>query len=340
MKTVGLLLGGTAAALLATALIVTPGWNFSRVHTKQTGYRGLSVGEMSTKESERLLKFANALPDPIDPAEAGGKRATDVYKNVKVLTDLSAAQLDRVMLGLGAWVGGEQGCTYCHNPENLADDSLYTKKVARTMLQMTRHINKDWQAHVGTTGVTCYTCHRGQPVPNSIWYKDAPPKTSGAASTNHDMGHPNAVNGWTALNTDPFSGILDGKDVVRVQSAQALPTGFGPTIQATEKTYSLMVAISSSLGVNCTYCHSSRVFRSWDEGSPLRVTAWQGINLVRDLNGGYLQPIAADLPANRLGPTGDGPKLYCKTCHQGAPKPLLGVSLAKDWTELGGVAAK
>ena len=31
--------------------------------------------------------------------------------------------------------------------------------------QMTRHINADWKTHVGATGVTCYTCHRGQPVP-------------------------------------------------------------------------------------------------------------------------------------------------------------------------------
>jgi photosynthetic reaction center cytochrome c subunit len=340
MKTVGLLLGGTAAALLATALILTPGWNFSKVHTTQTGYRGTSIGELSTAESVRLLKAANALPDAIDPAEAGGKRATDVYKNVKVLTDLTEGQFNRVMLGLGAWVGGEQGCNYCHNPENLADDSLYTKRVSRTMLQMTRHINKDWQAHVLTTGVTCYTCHRGQPVPKGVWYKDAPPKAGGAAATSHDLGHPNRVNAFTAMNTDPFSGILDGKDAIRIQSTQALPTSFGPTIFKTEKTYSLMLAISGGLGVNCTYCHNSRDFFSWSEGSPLRVNAWQGINLVRDLNANFLKPLQAEWPANRLGPTGDGPKLYCATCHQGAPKPLLGAQLAKDWSELGGVAAK
>ena len=341
MKTTALLLGGTAAALIATALIFTPGWNLSRVHTNQTGYRGLSMGEMSTAKSEKLLKFANALPDAIDPAEAGGKKATEVYKNVQVLTDLSAAQFDRVMLGFAAWVGGENGCNTCHNPDNLADDSPYQKKVARTMIQMNRHINKDWQSHVLTTGVTCYTCHRGQPVPKGVWYTDPAPKGMGAATNNGNKGHPNAVNGYTAMNTDPFSGILDGKDPVRVVPAKALPTGdFGATIFDTEKTYSLMMAISGGLGVNCTYCHNSRQFRSWDEGSPLRVKAWQGINMVRELNATYLAPIKADLPANRLGPTGDGPKLYCLTCHQGAPKPLLGAKMAKDWTELGGVEAK
>jgi photosynthetic reaction center cytochrome c subunit len=341
MKTTALLLGGTAVALIGTALIFTPGWNLSRVHTNQTGYRGLSVGEMSTAKSEKLLKFANALPDAIDPADAGGQKATSVYKNVQVLTDLSAAQFDRVMLGFAAWVGGENGCNTCHNPDNLADDSLYTKKVARKMIEMTRHINKDWQPHVLNTGVTCYTCHRGQPVPKGVWYNDPGPKAHGVAATNYGMGHPaGAANGYTAMTTVPFSGILDGKEPVRIQSMNALTQGPGPSVLATEKTYSLMMSISYGLGVNCTYCHSSRVFWSWSEGNPLRVNAWQGINLVRDLNTNYLAPLASVWPANRLGPTGDGPKLYCMTCHQGAPKPLLGAKMAKDWTELGGVAAK
>jgi photosynthetic reaction center cytochrome c subunit len=340
MKTTALLLGGVATALLGTAVIFTPGWNLSKVTTTQTGYRGLMMGELSTQKSRDLLKAANALPDAIDPAEAGGKKATEVYKNVQVLTDLSENQFNRVMLGLAAWVGGEQGCAYCHNTDNLADDSLYAKKVARVMLKMNRHINKDWQAHVGVAGVTCYTCHRGQPVPKYIWYKGAPPRTGGFTASNDGAGHPNVVNGFTALNTDPFSGYLDGKDSIRVQSEKPLPVSFGPSIKAAENTYSLMMAISGSLGVNCTYCHNSRHFRDWSQGSPLRVTAWHGINMARDLNASYLAPIKADLPANRLGPTGDGPKVYCATCHQGAPKPLLGQGMAKNWPELDGVAAK
>jgi photosynthetic reaction center cytochrome c subunit len=341
MKTTALLLGGVATALIGTALIFTPGWNLSRVYTNQAGYRGLSMGEMYTEKSASMLKFANALPDAIDPAAAGGPKATAAYKNVQVLTDLSQAQFDRVMLAMAAWVGGADGCNTCHNPENLADDSLYQKKVSRVMLKMTQHINKDWQSHVANTGVTCYTCHRGQPVPKGVWFKDPAPKATGFAANNDNKGHPSVVNGYTAMNTDPFSGILDGKGAVRIESDKALPTGkFGASIIDTEKSYSLMMAISGGLGVNCTYCHNSRQFRSWDEGSPLRATAWQGINLSRDLNANYLATIKAELPANRLGPTGDGPKLYCMTCHQGAPKPLLGAAMAKDWPEFGAVAAK
>ena len=58
--------------------------------------------------------------------------------------------------------------------------------------------------------------------------------------------------------------------------------------------------------------------------------------MVRELNDKYLDPLKDVLPANRLGPLGDAPKASCATCHQGAAKPLLGVSLAKDFPELGG----
>ena len=338
MRNVALFFGAVAFSLLTIAMLLTAGWVAPPIHTVQGGFRGLSMGQMSTAGSEKALKLANALPDAIDKASPDGDKATAIYQNVQVLTDLSADQFNRLMLGLSAWVAPpEQGCAYCHNTDNMADDSLYTKKVARRMLQMTRHINKDWQAHVGATGVTCYTCHRGQPVPANIWFKGEPPKATGFASTNQGMGHPNLVNGSTAMHADPFSALLEGKDSIRVQASQALPVGYGASIQATEQTYSLMIAMSKSLGVNCTFCHNSREFGQWPESTPPRVTAWHGIQLVRDLNTAYLDPLQPEWPANRLGPTGDGPKLYCATCHQGAQKPLLGVSLARDWPELGGV---
>jgi photosynthetic reaction center cytochrome c subunit len=343
MKTIIIVFVGVAVALLASAVLFTAGWNAPPIHTVQGGFRGLAFGQLSTPKQETLLKAANTLPDPIDPAAPGGKKVKDlpgVYKNIQVLGDLTEDQFLRVMTGLGAWVGGEKGCLYCHNPDNMADDSLYPKKVSRVMLTMTRHINKDRQSHVVATGVTCYTCHRGQPVPANIWFKGAPPAGGGAATNNNGFGHPVAYNGTTSLSTDPFTGYIDGNNSIRVQPTQALPVKFGTSVQNAEQTYSLMVAISKSLGVNCTFCHFSRAFYDWQQSPPQRLTAWHGLQLVRDLNDNYLAQIKPLLPANRLGPTGDGPKVYCATCHQGVNKPLAGVSLAKDWPELNGVPAK
>ena len=335
-----LLFGTAAFILLNVAMLFTAGWSHPPIHGVQTGFRGTGMDQLSTNESERLLKLANALPDEIDKASPDGDKATTVYKNVQVLTDLSIDQFNRVMLGVSAWVApADQGCAYCHNVNNMADDSLYTKRVARVMLRMTRHINQDWKAHVADVGVTCYTCHRGQPVPANVWYKGARREAGGFATNNAGLGHPSKLNGSTELSGDPFSGYLNGDENVRVQATRALPVGYGAPIQATERTYSLMMALSSSLGVNCTFCHNSREFGQWPESTPQRVTAWHGVQMSRDLNVHYLETLQPEWPPNRLGPAGDGPKLYCATCHQGAPKPLLGASLAKNWPELGGAPA-
>jgi photosynthetic reaction center cytochrome c subunit len=99
-----------------------------------------------------------------------------------------------------------------------------------------------------------------------------------------------------------------------------------------------MVHMSESLGVNCTYCHNTRNFASWEESRPQRVTAWHGIRMARDLNNDYMTPLTDTFPANRLGPKGDVAKVNCTTCHQGAYKPLYGAAMAKDFPELQAVA--
>ena len=104
----------------------------------------------------------------------------------------------------------------------------------------------------------------------------------------------------------------------------------------TEWTYALMMHMSQSLGVNCTFCHNTRAFSDWADATPQRVTAWHGIQMVRDLNASYLVPLGVQYPESRLGPQGDPPKVNCGTCHQGAYKPLYGASMLTDYPALGG----
>jgi photosynthetic reaction center cytochrome c subunit len=87
---------------------------------------------------------------------------------VKVLTDLSTDQFNRVIGAalLGRHPLGDRG----HHAVELVGREVRQHLhvlVARSMLRMVRHINADWQNHVGQTGVTCYTCHRGNPQPCS-----------------------------------------------------------------------------------------------------------------------------------------------------------------------------
>ncbi len=103
----------------------------------------------------------------------------------------ASANFTRLMASITTWVAPRQGCAYCHDVNNMASDALYTKVVARRMIQMVQHINSDWKSHVAETGVTCYTCHRGNPVPPNIWFTDpGPDRHAGYAQTAVGKNHP------------------------------------------------------------------------------------------------------------------------------------------------------
>jgi hypothetical protein len=50
-----------------------------------------------------------------------------------------------------------------------------------------------------------------------------------------------------------------------------------------------------------------------------------------------IEPLTPVYPVARLGPDGDVAKVNCATCHQGAYKPLYGVSMLRDYPQLGRV---
>jgi photosynthetic reaction center cytochrome c subunit len=340
MKLTLTLLGAVVATLLTVAMLFTAGWVRPPIYGSEAGYRGTGREQLISARDKRLVEAANELPAPIDPASPEGERATAAYKNVKILTDLSTEQFNRVMVAITQWVSPEQGCAYCHNTENLADDGLYTKIVSRRMLDMTRHINQAYTSHVADTGVTCYTCHRGQPVPSNVWFENpGGPHAGGMSAHNYGFGHPAKSNGLTTMPVDPFTPHLLGDDNARVQGKTALPVAAtGASLQQTQQTYSLMIHMSEALGVNCGFCHNTRFWGGWNQSNPQRAVAWHALDMLREMNAVYLEPLRVSYPAHRLGPLGDAPKANCATCHQGVSKPLLGQSMAKDFPELGGKA--
>jgi photosynthetic reaction center cytochrome c subunit len=329
------------SALCAIALgsvFLLAGCERPPVDTVQRGYRGTAMVEVYNPRTLATKAALNQPPEslPAAPADPDGPKAATVYQNVKVVGDLGVAEFTRLMLSMTAWVAPQQGCTYCHSAANFASDDLYTKVVARRMLQMTRHINTDWKTHVAETGVTCYTCHRGQNVPSKIWFAPEEQKQAKRMIGN-DAGQnkPMSSTAMSSLPYDPFTPYLLQASEIRVVGASALQTGNRHSVKQTEGTYGLMMHMSDSLGVNCTYCHNSRSFTSWDQSTPQRGTAWYGIRMARDLNTNYLEPLTPVYPQNRLGPTGDAPKANCATCHQGAFKPLYGAPMLKDHPALG-----
>ena len=303
----------------------------------QGGYRGTGMVQVYNPRTLAGQAELNAEPDIARAAKLrpGAPNAGEAYENVKVLGDLSVTEFGRTMTAITSWVSPKEGCLYCHVEGNFASDERYTKLVARRMFQMVQHMNATWRDHVGQTGVTCYTCHRGHPVPQNIWVKPVPRERYGSALGDRaGQNAPAPQVGLTSLPADPFSMYLLGNDQVRVNGPSALlPTADtrGAPMKKAEHTYALMIHMSKSLGVNCTYCHNGQSFQSWAISTPQRVTAWHGIRLVRDLNQEYLtaDPLLHIFPANRRGPMGDVAKVNCATCHQGAYKPLYGSHLAK-----------
>jgi hypothetical protein len=103
-----------------------------------------------------------AAPAPQQPA------ARQSYRNVPVLGELDRAEFDRTMLAMTAWVAPQSGCSHCHVDGDDASDAKPAKATARRMLQMVQHINNNWKPHVGSAGVTCQTCHQGEPRPAAL----------------------------------------------------------------------------------------------------------------------------------------------------------------------------
>ena len=326
------------APVLALALIsLLTGCERPPVDPVQGGYRGTGMVQIYNPRTVESQAALNAEPPIARVARLrpGAPTAGEVYENIQVLGDLSIAEFGRTMTAITAWVAPEGGCLYCHEEGNLAADSRYTKKVARRMLQMVQHMNATWTDHVGNVGVTCYTCHRGHPVPQNVWFVSAePPFGPGMLGGRRGQNAPGTLVGKTAMPGDPFSDYLLGDANIRVQGTSALRRSDQPVDPtrpvSTERTYAFMVHVSQALGVNCGFCHNTRNFQSWEESSPQRRTAWYGIRLARDLNRQFLtaDPLLHIFPANRRGPTGDIAKVNCATCHQGAYKPLYGSHLA------------
>ncbi|MGD2019846.1 MAG: photosynthetic reaction center cytochrome PufC [Thiohalocapsa sp.] len=322
-----LVLAAVGAAALITGCEAPP------PEVVQNGYRGLGMQTNYNTDRLQASLDANVPPEPIPAATPGGPKAKDVYKNVQVLGELTVAEFNRLMVALTNWVAPQEGCYYCHVNEGFEYDGIYTKVVSRRMIQMTQTTNANWKDHVADTGVTCWTCHRGNPVPEYVWTSDpGPGQPSMIAPTGQNVAAKSVA--YASLPYDPFTPFLMQDNDVRVIGETVLPQGNRSSIKQAEWTYGLMMHMSSALGVNCTYCHNSRSFYSWDQSAPQRTTAWYAIRHVREMNNDYVVPLSEIIPDSRKGPLGDVYKIYCTTCHQGAYKPLYGAKMLKDYPSL------
>ena len=199
---------------------------------------------------------------------------------------------------------------------------------------MVRHVNASWADHVAPSGVTCYTCHRGQNIPPWTWYEQKEPG-GGQFLGKPRPWHLEAKTIRQFFPSVPYQKYLLADHAnANIQSTSPLVGMDGSSTaqeQDAENLYLFMMQMTNQLGVNCTFCHNSRAFRDWSQSTPYRWIAYWGIRMARDINSDYIQPLASVFPDNRKGPLGDPAKINCGTCHMGNNKPLGGYNLLQHY---------
>lgn len=137
-----------------------------------TGSKGMRIG-LAALAAAMGFTIASALmpaqshpsqPSDASTARPAPKTAGEAFKNVKVLKDIPASQLDPTMDFIADSLGVR--CGYCHMRGDFSKDTKHAKVRARQMIAMELAINKaNFNGH---PVVTCYTCHRGLTHPVGI----------------------------------------------------------------------------------------------------------------------------------------------------------------------------
>lgn len=331
------LVGGVGGAVVVVVALVTLGQPYA-TDSLQTGPRGtgMSVPEFTADlatPDPGIAAFLATTSSPVPPA-GGEQTAGAARENVPPgLGDLTVDNYDRLLAAMRAWTG---------IPNLFDDPGNYQTAVGHVMITMTQNLNENWDGHVNANkqvGVTCYTCHRGQPVPSDIWFKQTP-VVKAAAGWSAVQNRVTPLSSYTSLPSDALEAYLLNYETIGVHDLESRAAGVPgqdgyPGIQHAERTYAFMNYIANSLGVNCTFCHNTRAFYDGGQVTLQWGTEMLGIQMVQELNEEYMVPLGALLPEERLGPVhGDAPKAACRTCHKGYQQPLQGTNVIADWPEL------
>ncbi|SFP14548.1 photosynthetic reaction center cytochrome PufC [Tranquillimonas alkanivorans] len=331
------------------AVLALPKWDRPPIQSTEWGPPAIAMDTFVALNREPDPLNTRDFPVP-EPVEDAGVPASAVYDDVEVLGDLDRAQFDRLQVAITAWVAPDEGCSYCHaegqdGALDHAAEQPYTFEVARQMLRMVREINaEDAGGHLAPQGVTCFTCHRGENIPAYTWLKagdwpppedrwfQKPPPWIRTATTIREF-FPREAFELFILEDNRAAGIQTraigpGDGVTVLPRNEPEPDGM-PLFTRAENIYLFMMQMSDAMGVNCTFCHNSRVFYDWNQSTPHRVTAWYAIDQTQKINHDHIEPLKDRLPPFRLGPVGDPYKVNCMTCHVSKRKPLDGIPMVE-----------
>jgi Photosynthetic reaction centre cytochrome C subunit len=177
-----------------------------------------------------ITAAGSETPVGLDWGPKGEQPARTLFKNVKLLGDLSGDRMMAGMQSMKANLGVK--CTACHlvKEKDFASDAKKEKLRARDMIQMTEEINR--RTFKGEVKVTCWMCHRGEEKPESRPFSREIPKPL-AKLTPEQL-------------AQPAEKVF--KDVRILKGMDGRNFAF------------IMGWFSRELGVKCTHCHQENDF--------------------------------------------------------------------------------
>jgi len=110
-----------------------------------------------------VLPLVGAMPAFAQGPDQGAKTAEQVYKNIQCFKGAPAPRVMEAMKAFKEALGVK--CSFCHVEGAFDKDDKPEKQTARKMIAMAHGINKD--NFGGEHKVSCWTCHRGSPEPET-----------------------------------------------------------------------------------------------------------------------------------------------------------------------------
>src|SRR3954466_7964858 len=212
----------------------------------------------------------NLPPPSPSPSYSGDMR--DVYRNIKVLHG-QASGLDSIMREFNAALGVQ--CSYCHLQDKWEDD-IPMKEKARMMVTLSNQ-----QSDKLNGQISCWTCHRGKSVPDTLpALKAESPETVAAV---------HAIGLTKQQEEQPVEKVFKNLKEFGGFPAGNLPFAMG--------------YYTKSLGVGCKFCHVD----PFATDTPNKEAARRMIELV-EATGKTFYPNAKN-------------PVRCWTCHRGNQKP-------------------
>jgi photosynthetic reaction center cytochrome c subunit len=135
---------------------------FFKGEVRVTCYTCHAGHETPAKLPDEAMVPPKNFPVKLSAADAQ-KPADKVFKNLKLLKALPAAQIPAIMSAVSASLGVK--CDHCHVPNKWALDTKKPKQIARGMIMMVGQVKQTWFASEEHLVVGCFTCHKGNVKP-------------------------------------------------------------------------------------------------------------------------------------------------------------------------------